>query len=36
MKRVKNFLRKIGKAYMKSYIEMYGPAFQCGIHPFSV
>ena len=34
MKKVKNFLKKMGRAYIKGYMEMYGPAFKYGCRPF--
>ena len=34
MKKVKKFVKKIGYAYMKGVMEMYGPAINAGLHPF--
>lgn len=33
-KKVKKFVRKVGRAYMKGIMEMYGPAINAGLHPF--
>jgi len=33
-KRVKNLLKKLGKAYMESYAEMYKPLIECNVYPF--
>ena len=33
-KKVKKFVRKVGHAYMKGVMEMYGPAINAGLHPF--
>ena len=34
MKKVKKLVKKIGHAYMKGVMEMYGPAINAGLHPF--
>lgn len=34
MKKVKKFVTKIGKFYLNSMNEMYGPALRCGVNPF--
>lgn len=34
MKKIKNFLKKMGKSYLDGCMEMYGPALKCGINPF--
>jgi len=33
-RKVKNFIKRVGHAYMKGVIEMYGPAINAGLHPF--
>ena len=33
-RKVKNLLKRIGHAYMKGVLEMYGPAINAGLHPF--
>lgn len=33
-KKAFNLLKKVGKAYMKGVMELYGPALNCGLHPF--
>lgn len=33
-KKMKKFLKKIGKEYMKGINEMYGPCLRCGVNPF--
>lgn len=33
-KRIKNSIKKLGKAYMKGVMEMYGPAINAGLNPF--
>ena len=33
-KKVKKFVKKVGHAYMKGVMEMYGPAINAGLHPF--
>ena len=34
IKKVKNSIKKLGKAYMKGVIEMYGPVINAGLNPF--
>lgn len=31
MKKVTNLIKKIGKAYVKGWMEMYGPAINAGV-----
>ena len=33
-KKVLNVFKKLGKAYMKGVMELYGPAINAGINPF--
>ena len=33
-RKVKNFVKRIGHAYMKGVLEMYGPVINAGLHPF--
>lgn len=33
MKRVKNFIKKVGHFYADAFNEMYGPILKCGINP---
>lgn len=33
-RRVKSFIRRVGKAYMRGIMEMYGPAINAGLYPF--
>ena len=33
-RKVKNFVKRIGHAYIKGVLEMYGPAINAGLHPF--
>ena len=33
-KKVKNFLKKLGHAYMEGFAELYGPALKHGVSPF--
>lgn len=33
-KKVLNVFKKLGNAYMKGVMEMYGPAINAGLHPF--
>jgi len=33
MKKVKNLLKKLGKAYMKGTMELYGPVINCRLSP---
>ena len=33
-KRVINAFKRAGKAYLKGMCELYGPAFNCGLHPW--
>ena len=33
-RRVKSFIKRVGKAYMKGIMEMYGPAINAGLYPF--
>ena len=33
-KKVLNVFKKLGKAYMKGVMELYGPAINVGINPF--
>jgi len=34
MKKIKNFFKKMLKAYLDGANEMYGPAIRAGINPF--
>lgn len=33
-KRVISMFKRAGKAYLKGMCELYGPAFNCGLHPW--
>jgi hypothetical protein len=33
-KRVFNFVKRAGKAYLRGMCELYGPALNCGLHPW--
>ena len=33
-KKVKKFVKKVGRAYMKGVMEMYGPVINAGLLPF--
>lgn len=33
-KKVKNFVKRVGHAYMEGVMEMYGPAINAGLIPF--
>ena len=33
-RKVKNLVKKVGRAYMKGVMEMYGPAINAGLIPF--
>ena len=34
MKKVKNLFKKLSKAYLKGYVELYRPALDAGVNPF--
>lgn len=34
MKKVRNLIKKLTKAYFEGYVQMYGPAIEAGCHPF--
>ena len=34
MKRVKNFVKRIGHAYVNAVNEMYGPIIKAGLNPW--
>lgn len=33
-KKVKNLFKRLGRAYVKGFTELYGPALECGVFPF--
>lgn len=33
-RKVKSFIKKVGKSYMRGIMEMYGPAINVGLYPF--
>ena len=34
MRKVKNLLKKVGKAYMNGVVQLYGPAINYKINPY--
>ena len=33
-KKMKNLLKRIGRAYMNGVMELYGPVIECKINPY--
>lgn len=33
-KKLKNLLKRVGKAYLDGYMRLYGPAINCKVNPY--